>query len=66
MIKVRVQVKTPSSAKSPSKLIPNEIQKKGLVFKPAPSRPEWRLTANGRKWIEENVLVKLREKEVMP
>ena len=31
-----------------------------------PSRPEWRLTANGRKWIEENVLVKLWEKEVMP
>ena len=44
----------------------NEMHKRGLVFKPDPSRPEWRLTANGRKWIEENVLVKLREKEVMP
>jgi len=41
----------------------NEMHKRGLVFKPDLSRPEWRLTANGRKWIEENVLVKLREKE---
>lgn len=44
----------------------NEMRKRGLVFKPDPSRPEWRLTANGRKWIEDNVLVKLREKEGTP
>lgn len=50
--------------KVPARL--NEMHKRGLVFKPNPSKPEWRLTANGRKWIEEDVLIKLRKKEDKP
>jgi len=42
----------------------NEMNKRGLVFKPDPSKPGWKLTANGRKWIEENALVRLKEKKV--
>jgi hypothetical protein len=42
----------------------NEMHKRGLVFKPDPSKPGWKLSANGRKWIEENALVRLKEKKV--
>lgn len=38
----------------------NEMTKRGLVFKPDPVRPEWQLTSKGEKWIEEEVLAKLR------
>lgn len=38
----------------------NEMTKRGLVFKPDPSRPEFRLTAQGQRWIEEEVLTRLR------
>lgn len=38
----------------------NEMAKRGLVFKPDPSRAEWRLTAQGESWVEEDVIVKLR------
>ena len=38
----------------------NEMTKRGLVFKPDPVRPEFRLTTQGERWIEEEVLVKLR------
>ncbi|UCE43683.1 MAG: hypothetical protein JSV57_04825 [Candidatus Bathyarchaeota archaeon] len=38
----------------------NEMTKRGLVFKPDPSRAEWKLTAQGESWIEDEILVKLR------
>jgi len=38
----------------------NEMTKRGLVFKPDPVRPEFRVTTQGERWIEEEVLVKLR------
>jgi len=37
----------------------NEMTKRGLVFKPDPTRPEFRLTAQGEKWIEDEVLPRL-------
>ena len=38
----------------------NEMTKRGLVFKPDPSRPEFKLTMQGEKWIEDEVLPRLR------
>ncbi|MCK4884591.1 hypothetical protein KAS24_00845 [Candidatus Bathyarchaeota archaeon] len=38
----------------------NEMTKRGLVFKPDPARPEFKLTTQGERWVEEEVLVKLR------
>ncbi len=38
----------------------NEMTKRGIVFKPDPARPEFKLTTQGERWIEEEVLVKLR------
>ncbi len=38
----------------------NEMTKRGIVFKPNPARPEFKLTTQGERWIEEEVLVKLR------
>ena len=38
----------------------NELTKRGVVFKPDPGRPEFRLTTKGEKWVEEEVVGKLR------
>jgi len=38
----------------------NEMTKRGLVFKPDPARPEFKLTLQGEKWIEDEVLARLR------
>jgi len=38
----------------------NEMTKRGLVFKPDPGRPEFRLTVQGERWIEDEVLPRLR------
>lgn len=38
----------------------NEMTKRGLVFKPDPSRPEFRLTTQGERWVEEELLTKLK------
>jgi hypothetical protein len=38
----------------------NEMTKRGLVFKPDPSRPDFKLTTQGERWVEEEVLAKLR------
>ena len=38
----------------------NEMTKRGQVFKPDPSRPEFKLTIQGDKWVEDEVLAKLR------
>ncbi len=38
----------------------NEMTKRGLVFKPDPARPEFKLTLQGERWIEDEVLSRLR------
>jgi len=38
----------------------NEMAKRGLVFKPNPAMPEWKLTTQGEGWIKEQVLPRLR------
>ena len=38
----------------------NEMAKRGLVFKPNPAMPEWKLTTQGGRWIIEQVLPRLR------
>jgi hypothetical protein len=40
----------------------NEMTKRGQVFKPDPAKPEFKLTIQGEKWVEEEVLAKLRGK----
>jgi hypothetical protein len=40
----------------------NEMTKRGQVFKPDPNKPEFKLTIQGEKWVEEEVLAKLRGK----
>ena len=40
----------------------NEMTKRGQVFKPDPNKPEFKLTIQGEKWIEQEVLSKLRGK----
>jgi predicted transcriptional regulator len=39
----------------------NEMTKRGLVFKPDPSKPEFKLTTQGERWVEEEVIEKIRE-----
>ncbi len=38
----------------------NEMTKRGVIFKPDPIRPEFKLTTQGERWIAEEVLTKLR------
>lgn len=40
----------------------NEMTKRGQVFKPDPNKPEFKLTIQGEKWIEDEVLTTLRGK----
>ena len=40
----------------------NEMTKRGQVFKPDPAKPEFKLTIQGEKWVEDDVLAKLRGK----
>jgi len=40
----------------------NEMTKRGQVFKPDPGKPEYKLTIQGEKWIEDEVLAKPRGK----
>ncbi len=40
----------------------NEMTKRGQIFKPDPSKPEFKLTIQGEKWVEQEVLTKLRGK----
>jgi len=41
----------------------NEMTKRRVVFKPDPARPEFKLTLQGEKWIEDDVLPRLRGDE---
>lgn len=38
----------------------NEMAKRGLVYKPTPESSEWTLSPKGERWIEEEVLPKLK------
>ncbi len=38
----------------------NEMTKRGFVFKPDPGRPEFKLTVQGERWIEDEVLPRLQ------
>jgi len=38
----------------------NEMAWKGLIYKPDPSGSEWRLSPKGERWLEENVLARLK------
>lgn len=38
----------------------NEMTKRGLVFKPDPARPEFKLTVQGENWIADEVLPRIR------
>jgi hypothetical protein len=40
----------------------NEMTKRGQVFKPDPNRPEFKLTMQGERWVEDEVLNKLKSK----
>jgi len=40
----------------------NEMTKRGQVFKPDPNRPESKLTMQGERWVEDEVLARLRGK----
>ncbi len=40
----------------------NEMTKRGQVFKPDPNKTEFKLTIQGEKWIEDEVISKLRGK----
>ena len=40
----------------------NEMVKRGQVFKPDLKRPEFKLTVQGERWIEDEVLARLRGK----
>jgi len=40
----------------------NEMVKRGQVFKPDPKRPEFKLSVQGERWIEDEVLARLRGK----
>jgi len=38
----------------------NEMTKRGIVFKPDPAKPDFKLTTQGERWVEDEVLEKLR------
>ena len=40
----------------------NEMTKRGQIFKPDPNKPDFKLTIQGEKWVEEEVIKKLRGK----
>ena len=40
----------------------NEMTNKGYIFKPDPALPELKLTQAGGRWIETDVLLRIRER----
>jgi len=38
----------------------NEMTKRGIVFKPDPAKPDFKLTTQGERWVEEEVIDRLR------
>lgn len=39
----------------------NEMTKRGLIFKPNPSKPQCKLTMQGERWVEDEIIGKLKE-----
>jgi len=37
----------------------NEMAKRGLVYKPDPTEAYWKLTTEGERWLEENLIPRL-------
>ena len=42
----------------------NEMIKKGYIFKPNPKAPEYKLSTNGTKWIEAEILPRLLARKI--
>lgn len=40
----------------------NEMTKRGQVFKPNPRKTDFKLTIQGEKWIEDDIITKIRAK----
>jgi len=40
----------------------NEMTKRGIVFKPDPASPDFKLTTKGENWIKEKILPKIKKK----
>jgi len=40
----------------------NEMAKRGIVFKPDPAHPDYKLTTKGEHWIKEKILPKIKKK----
>ena len=40
----------------------NEMTKRGQVFKPNPNKTDFKLTIQGEKWIEDDIITKIRGK----
>lgn len=40
----------------------NEMAKRGIVFKPDPAHPDYKLTTKGEHWIKEKILPKIKNK----
>jgi len=40
----------------------NEMTKRGQVFKPNPGKTDFKLTIQGEKWIEDDIITKIRAK----
>lgn len=40
----------------------NEMTKRGQVFKPNPNKTDFKLTIQGEKWIEDEIITKIRGK----
>ena len=40
----------------------NEMTKRGIVFKPDPANPDYKLTTKGENWIKEKILPKIKKK----
>jgi hypothetical protein len=38
------------------------MTKRGHVYKPDPNKPEFKLTVQGERWVEDEVLARLRGK----
>lgn len=40
----------------------NEMTKRGIVFKPDPVQPDYKLTTKGERWIKDSILPKIKKK----
>lgn len=40
----------------------HEMTRRGLVFKPDPDQPQYKLTVQGERWVEDEIMAKLKGK----